>query len=59
VPVGTNTLRICPNGYRCELVQGAYRGEYFVDSLFVELGTKETRPHNAHLPFIEIGDAPS
>jgi hypothetical protein len=26
---------------------------------FVELGTKETRPHNAHLPFIEIGDAPS
>jgi hypothetical protein len=24
--------------------------------IFVELGKKETRPRNARLPFIEIGD---
>jgi hypothetical protein len=29
-----------------------------IDSVFVELSKRETLSHNAHPPFIEIGDAP-
>jgi hypothetical protein len=34
-------------------MQGACYGKYFVDSPFMELGKKETRPHNERLLFIE------
>jgi hypothetical protein len=34
---------LVPMGMPCVLVQVASYGEYFVDSLFVELGKKETR----------------
>jgi hypothetical protein len=57
VPVGTNTLRICPNIHLHGLVEGVSCGEYSVDSLFMELGKRETHSHNTRLPFIEIGDA--
>jgi hypothetical protein len=40
-----------------------WRKEHFVENIllivfFVELGKRETRSHNAHLLFTEIGDVP-
>jgi hypothetical protein len=57
VPIGTN-IRICDDGHRCRLVQGASHRKYVVDNLFVELGKRETCSHNEHHPFIYIGNTP-